>query len=489
MRDGFLGRSAEDLDIVLPGNPIFVAREVAIALGGHFVLLDEARQMARVVIPSSFPGRIRAGPSVKEEGEEPGYLDFSLLDQDIIRDLSRRDFTIDAMALPLATFNGTLSRKDLVDPFGGFRDLKMALIRATGPEVFREDPLRLMRGVRLAAELTFTIEDRTQGYIESNASLLAQVSPERVRDEFCRILAVKNAAESLCLLDRLGLLDVVIPEMAGAKGVEQPKEHYWDVFDHSIETVAALERIFSFHLGKSSEGLGQKPGGSEGLAARDVSEVLALVPWNAALAEHFAGAIGSQKRTTILKLGAFLHDVAKPATKKVDSSGRIRFLGHAKEGAAIADDIMVRLRFSNRERELVRQIVEHHLRPGQWSAVGGQPPLSDRAIYRYFRDAGEGAIDTMFISLADHLAARGPLLITSEWEEHTKAVGYVINRYFQDEQVSKPPKLLSGHDVMAHFSLTPGPQVGRMLEAVKEAQAAGEVTTREEALAYLKAQF
>ena len=148
----------------------------------------------------------------------------------------------------------------------------------------------------------------------------------------------------------------------------------------------------------------------------------------------------------------------------------------------VSAGILERLRFSSREIKLVEAMVKYHLRPTQMSQVGLPSP---RAIYRYFRDTGDAGIDILFLSLADHLATRGPNLKLEPWQVHTRLVGHVLTKRFQEESVVTPPQLISGHDLIRLFGLSPGPQIGELLEAVREAQASGEISTREEALAYL----
>jgi poly(A) polymerase len=282
-----------------------------------------------------------------------------------------------------------------------------------------------------------------------------------------RLLAVPHPERFLLHLDELGLVTAIVPELAQAKGVEQPKEHAWNVFDHSLKTVIAAD--FILH---------------EGSWEYADDEVLAMVPWSEVLAKHFAREVSSgSTRRSLLKLAALLHDVAKPQTKAVTEDGRTRFLGHAKLGADIVVAILERLRFSSKEIKMVEIMVRHHLRPGQMSLSG---PPTHRAIYRYFRDSGEAGIDTLYLSLADHLAARGPNLNLAGWQQHTRLVEYVLAQHFEQEKLMAPAKLVSGHDLIRTFGLKPGPDIGQLLEAVREAQASGEIITKEEALAYIK---
>jgi poly(A) polymerase len=144
---------------------------------------------------------------------------------------------------------------------------------------------------------------------------------------------------------------------------------------------------------------------------------------------------------------------------------------------------MERLRFSAKEIKLVDIMVKDHLRPVQMSHEGLP---SRRAIYRYFRDTGEAGIDILFLSLADHLATRGPQLNLTQWKEHAQTVEYVLAQRLEREAVVTPSKLVDGHDLINILGLSPGPRIGKMLEAVREAQASGELTTREKALSYLR---
>jgi poly(A) polymerase len=268
-------------------------------------------------------------------------------------------------------------------------------------------------------------------------------------------------------LDELGLLTAIFPEMALAKGVGQPKEHFWDVFEHSLKAVVAVDFLLR-------QGSWEYAG----------DEVLAAAPWSEVLARHFARPVsGGSTRRSLLKLAALLHDVAKPQTKAVTEDGRTRFLGHDKEGAAVAADILERLRFSGKEVKLVGIMINYHMRPGQMSQ--GELP-SRRAIYRYFRDSGDAGTDILFLSLADHLATRGPDLSLTGWQEHTRLVEYVLTQHAEQEKLVSPAKLVSGHDLVNVFNMKPGPRMGQLLEAVREAQASGEVATREEALALVR---
>jgi len=451
VRDGLLGRTNSDIDIVVAGDAIAIASEVAQALQGKMVPLDEENQVARVIL-------------LKDERR--WHLDFAKLRGSIEEDLKLRDFTVNAIAIRFAAPESNWSQAEVIDPLHGCHDLSRKIIHSVSENSFQQDPARLLRAVRFAATLDFSIDTDTEALIQRDSKLIAGVSGERLREELCYILETNKSYKSLCHLDKLGLLAYLMPELTSAKGVTQPKEHYWDVFDHSLETVACVERLLREQTSDEDD------------------KVISLVPWSEKLALHFSREVsGEHTRRSLLKLAALLHDIAKPATKTIEPSGKMRFLGHAKDGAKMAIPIMERLRFSSRETKMVQLMIEHHLRPGY--LLTGEMPTR-RAIYKYFRDTADVGIDTLFLGLADHLAARGPTLDPDQWRKHTETTAQMLSKWFEEQETIMPPRLLDGHTLIDRFGLTPGPRIGELLEMVREAQAADEIKTTEEALDFVR---
>jgi poly(A) polymerase len=215
------------------------------------------------------------------------------------------------------------------------------------------------------------------------------------------------------------------------------------------------------------------------------TDVLGKIPWDEHISSYFDTEVSPHSTRRILtKLAALLHDIAKPQTRIVNEFGKVRFYGHPQEGAPISAVILERLRFSNREIKFVENIVRYHLRPVQMTEDGAPP--TKRSIYRYYRDMGEAAYANLYFSLADHLATRGPDLENQNWDWHVGVVAQVITEHQMAPQASEPAKLLDGNDLRVELGLEPGPRMGELLEELKEAQAAGEVTTRTQALEYVK---
>jgi putative nucleotidyltransferase with HDIG domain len=457
VRDLLLGRPVHDWDFAVDGDAMVLARAVGDALGGAFFPLDEQRGTARVVLSAE------TGTLV--------VLDFALLRGSALdADLAERDFTVNAMAVDEA---GTL-----IDPLGGRADSEIRRIRATSGRAFRDDPVRLLRAARLEAELGFVAEPQTESWIRRDASLLTGSAAERVRDELARGLAVPGAADFVQRLDDLSLLVHVVPELDALKEVTQTSPRF-DVWRHTLNTLDTLEHVIATVVGKPS--LASAPP-SAGVPA-DALGALArrLGEFSGELQSHLAVTVSADRdRKLLAKLAALFHDVGKPQTRSVGEDGRIHFHGHASVGGRVAEARMRALRFSGGEAAHVRTTVEAH---SCISQLARARTVTRRAIYRYFRDTGDAGVDTVLLSLADRLAAWGPDLEEARWIRRLDVAELLLHHFFERRQETVAPTLpVDGHDLMRALDLEPGPEVGRLLDLLREAVAAGEVKTGEEAL-------
>ncbi len=458
VRDALLRRNIHDLDFVVAGDGLALARRVADKLGGAFFPLDEERGTGRVVL--------------NEDGEQ-FFLDFARLrGDDLNSDLAGRDFTVNAMAVSLAP------PETLIDPMGGQNDLRAKVLRMCRPDSFTADPARPLRAVRLAAQLDFRLERTTREAARQAAQLLPRVSAERVRDEFMKALGGRKPAASLRALDALGLLQHIIPETAALKGVTQSPPHVFDVWEHTLAVVDRLEALLAV-LGRVHD----VDAASEfalGYAAARVGR------YRHQISDHLEQALSVDRSVrSLLFFSALLHDIAKPQTRTVEAdTGRIRFFDHEEVGAGIAREKAVALRLSGDEVERVAAAVAHHMRPALLAQGGAVTP---RATYRFFKAAGPAGVEVCLLTLADLLGTRGSELGQEEWAVRVNTVVTLLEAYFvQPEQVVRPVALISGDDVIEVLSVPQGKRVGEVLEAVREAQASGEVTSREEALAFAK---
>jgi len=458
VRDFLLQRPTHDLDFVLPGDVIPLARQVARKLDAAFYPLDSERDTGRVILQKPDGSRF--------------FLDFAAYRGPTLEaDLRARDFSINAIALPLA------EPETLFDPLGGAEDLRLKRIRACSPDSLINDPIRVLRAVRLAVALGFMIEVDTQTLMRQAAPLMEDASVERLRDELFKILDGLRSETAIAILDRMDCLYYVLPEMQALKDVSQSAPHTLDVWGH---TLAVLQ-----NLGNVLEILSPNPRALEaanwGLGMVSVR----LGRYRPQIQEHLSTQLNPERSLrSLLVFAALYHDIGKPETRRQDESGRLRFFEHEIAGAAIIGRRARRLHLSNDEIERLQQIVRHHLRP-MLLAQGSAAP-SRRAIYRFFRAAGPAGVDICLLSLADVLGTYGSPLPQDAWRRHLDVVRALLEAWFEHREESvAPAPLLNGRDLMEVFQLPQGRQIGVILDALLEAQAEGKVTTRDQALAFV----
>jgi putative nucleotidyltransferase with HDIG domain len=437
VRDLFAHRKRlnPDIDFCLCSGAVGFARSLAALLKAGFVVLDKEHGTGRVV--KRLDGRVIT-------------LDFSdFKGAGLPEDLALRDFTVNAMAVPLERIAaGEAPAKVLIDPRGGRRDLAARLVRMVDRRIFDDDPVRVMRAFSTAAIMAAEIEPATLRQIEKKKSLLARVSSERVRDELFKIFAVPVSCRFIGSLDRRGVFDVIFPEFGAMKRMRQGPYHHLDVWGHTLETLRKLERH-----------------GPHFMRQEQVREYLD--------AELSSG----RSRWQLLKLAALLHDVGKPVTFRPEGK-KVRFYGHDREGARMAADICRRLRLSNEEERFVRRIVALHLRPGFLATA---QKVTAKALFRFFRDAGTEAAAVLMLSLADLRATRGYMLVEASRGRHERLIKRLLREYFQRQECPPPPRLVTGNDLIA-LGLAPSPLFGKILRQLEELQAEGKIGTKEQGL-------
>lgn len=467
LRNLLMGDPCGDWDLVTAGDAHKLARRLADMLGGFYAHMHE--KASRVVL--RFPN----APEL--------VLDVAPLHgQTLEEDLRARDFTLNALAAPLAPVLEQLQRGGslvdaelpLIDPLHGLEDLRQLQLRAVDNQVFCHDPLRMLRALRFARRYHLTIVPGTEKLIRRDAGLLPQVAGERIQAELFTLLAQPGALEQLYRLDSYGLLLVLFPELQAACGMRQPLPHYWDVMEHSLQCVHALEM-----LAAALECPPDTPFAPE-LAATDLDgEALTEIRQLLREGEQQGVFQFAELHTARMKLGALLHDIGKPLTYTVDGQGNIHFYGHPQVGAPVASEIMGRFSASTQDRRLVQLITAHHMRPGQ---LGQDGPVTPRAIRRYFVDLGPTGILVALFSLADHLATLGPQPRTAAWSRHLSVTRLLLTSYIRERAKILPPRLVRADELMSRLRLQPGPILGQLLEAIAEAQADGLIHSREEAI-------
>jgi len=433
----------KDIDLTMPAGSEDAARRFADAIGGSFFFLDEQRKITRVV---------------KHEAGGTLQFDFTNFEgPDLRADLARRDFTVNAMAIELRAFLAQRSLDGLVDLFDGREDVRQRLIRVAHPKVLDDDPLRLLRAVRFAATLGFTIEQATAGHIRSRADLVTRPSPERVRDELFQVLAVRGAGRHLLLMESLGLLRKLLPELEPLRDFAPGRHHLYDIFTHSLKTAEYVDGVLDSLANISPE------------HSRTVAAHLDLE------LEQFVS------RASALRFACLLHDTAKSETMSRDEDGDIHFYGHDAIGADRAADICQRFRLSKDTTSVVSRLIRHHMRPLNLSAPGGP---SKRALFRYCRDLKDAVPESIVLSLADAQATSE--VMPAEGFADTRGIAAVLLDYYYGKYlrtVAKP--FVTGRDLIAR-GMKPGPKFREILDDIKERQADGTLKDRQEALEYLK---
>lgn len=438
VRDRLLGRHTTDIDIVVDGSPRTVARQLAAAANGAPFELSERFGAWRVV--------------ARDHRWQVDVM--SLQGASLTEDLARRDFTINAIAEPL---EGGAP----IDPHGGQRDLRAGVLRAVSETTFDDDPLRVLRLARFACELGLRPDEATLAQARSRAPRTREVAPERCFFELKRVLASDAVVEGLRLLDRLGVVEQLLPELAALHGVQQNRFHHLDVHGHTLE---ALEHAVALQV---------DPLPSVGAELADD-----VAAW---LREPFADDL---TRGSALRLGTLLHDIAKPVTQARDEHGTVLgFPGHADAGAETARAMLARLRASERLRAHVEALARHHLRAGY---LVKHAPLSRRLIHRYLRATGSVAVDVTLLSIADRLATRGRNAQQAT-ERHLAVARVLLGAALERERDGEPPPLIRGDALAAELGIEPGARLGELLEELAEARYAGEVGTVAEAVAYARA--
>ena len=433
VRDAALGREVTDLDLAVGGDPRQVAKRIAAAGEGHAFELSAEFATWRAVAR-----------------DHTWQVDATALRGATIEDdLAARDFTIGAVAVPLAG-------GDPIDPFGGVADLERRLLRVVSQGSFRADPLRLLRAARLATDLGLTVAPDTAALARAEASIAADPAGERQLAELRRLLGAPDPLRGLALLDELGLTPVVLPEVEALRGVEQGPNHHLDVHGH---TLAVLERTLEVE------------GDLERFAGERADDARAL------LAEPLAD---EMTRGTALRFGALFHDIAKPATRE-ERDGFVTFVGHDSVGAEVIGGICRRLCASARLTRHLQALTMHHLRLG---FMVHQAPLPPRRVHEYLRATQPVAADVTLLTVADRLSARGggPFATEEAIAAHLDLAREMLAAALDWHRDGPPEPLVRGDELAAELEIVPGPELGDLLTELEAAQYAGEIDSREGAI-------
>ncbi|MDO8209151.1 HDIG domain-containing metalloprotein [Conexibacter sp. CPCC 206217] len=436
VRDELLGRATKDVDLAVAGDVEAAARTLARTVRAAVFPLSEDFGAWRVIARDGWQADLSP-----------------LIGETIEQDLLQRDFTINAIAEPLAG-------GELVDPTGGRADLAARTLRMASPRAFVSDPLRVMRLPRFACELELEVDPNTLTAASLQAHGLADVAQERVFAELSRVIAASDPLAGLALMQRTGATEAVLPELAALRGVEQSAYHHLDVHDHTLAVLAeavALERDPAAVFGDA-----------------DGARLAEL------LAQPFADEL---TRGTALRFGALLHDIAKPQTRGVMESGRVTFFDHDRQGAQLSRAILTRLKTSEKLRAHVAALARNHLVLG---FLVHERPLSPRQVHAYMKRCEPVEVDVSLLSVADRLATRGRKA-DEAIAKHLELARELIGPALAWDAGERPQALIRGDQLADALEVDRGPRLGMLLAELEAAQYAGEVTTRDQAIAHARA--
>jgi poly(A) polymerase len=459
IRDVIMTRPIHDMDFVVVGNAGKVARKLADEFQGGFYMLDEERDIARVVIDLPHGKRF--------------YLDFSALrEQNLFKDLSSRDFTINAMAVNVS------EPELLIDPLNGITDIKSGFLRVCNPNAFRNDPIRVIRAVRMAMQFNLKITENTLYALKQQVPSLHSISQERIRDELFRILESENIASAMRLLDELGIVDTLWPELSALKSLKQGNSHTLDAWQHTLGTIKGLEDLWSVLVAEFDE---EKAANLLlGTAA------IRLGRYRSYLDEHFQQTISPlRSRKSLIFYAALYHDVGKSAVETKEESDSISFLGHDAAGAAMVREAARKIRLSENEVDAVSNLVKEHMKLHVLSLDGKVP--SRREIHQFFKQNRSFGVDLCLLLLADLIGKYQFTMQPDNWTEKVNLVRTFLEAYFEKfDEIVCPLKIITGSDLMKQFHLQAGPQVGVLLEEIQAAQAEGKIQDKAEAFSYIR---
>lgn len=449
LRDFLLKKKSLDIDLVVSEKSESFAKKLAKKINGKYFKLHDDLQTYRVAVFNN--------PDLQ-------YIDISLMQgKNIKDDLSRRDFTINALAVKIENFNNI--NKNIIDYFNGLKDLKNKTINVVSKTAFSDDPLRILRAFRFSSEYKFKISKKTLSLIKKYSSKITTVAGERIKNELFRILDKKKSSQYIAAIDDCGLFEKMFPVITKMK--KSAKNFYYHpkgLFQHCFQTYESLENI----LIKLDKYFPQ---------SKDILEKH--------LSENFSENVNKKN---LLKFIAIFHDCAKPeCAKRMDN--KMRFLGHEALGAKKTAQIMKELRMSNKEIDFAKAIISEHMRP---SNLAKSEVITNRAQMRLFRDIKENTPDLLILAMSDwhsYKNLKKKIYPRKVLKQQEKSVAKLIFAYFDFINNKPKDKIVDGNILMKEFHLKPGRIIGELLKNINDAYEEGRIKDKKQALKYAKSQL
>lgn len=426
VRDYLLGKTTCDKDILVNSAESF-AKEFARKNNATFITLDSENKIYRVVLRDKI-----------------NYLDITEpIEGSLEKDLKRRDFTINAIAININT-------KKIIDINNGQEDIKNRVIRSISEENLVDDPLRILRAFRFSATLGFEIEQGTLEQIKRHKDLILNPAKERVNYEILKLFQGEYTPQVLLMAS--DIIELLYPVFTDVKKVPKNTHHHLGLYEHSVETVNQIQQIYN-------------------TCSDEVKEHMNKVDF------------GGFSRLAHLKFAGFFHDIGKFSTWTIEGD-RHRFIKHDDVGSKMAKEILKQNKFSKKQIEYITSMIKNHIYPSQ---VVSAENINDKIYMRYIRKMEDNVIDNIILAQADRLSARGPAITDEIVNDNISRLNKLLEFYLMIKPKLKPiPKLLTGQEIMEIKNIPQSPILGKIISALKEEQSEGNILTKAEAVEFIK---
>lgn len=426
VRDYLLGKTTCDKDILVNNAESF-AKEFARKNNATFITLDSENKIYRVVLRDKI-----------------NYVDITEpIEGSLEKDLRRRDFTINSIAINLKT-------NEIIDINNGQEDIKNRVIRSISEDNLVDDPLRILRAFRFSATLGFEIEQGTLEQIKRHKDLILNPAKERVNYEILKLFQGEYTPQVLLMAS--DIIELLYPVFTDVKKVPKNTHHHLGLYEHSVETVNQIQQIYN-------------------TCSDEVKEHMNKVDF------------GGFSRLAHLKFAGFFHDIGKFSTWTIEGD-RHRFIKHDDVGSKMAKEILKQNKFSKKQIEYITSMIKNHIYPSQ---VVSAENINDKIYMRYIRKMEDNVIDNIILAQADRLSARGSAITDDIVKDNIDRLNKLLEFYIMIKPKLKPiPKLLTGQEIMEIKNIPQSPILGKIISALKEEQSEGNILTKAEAVEFVK---